>query len=244
MRMYIFQAYKGSIIPVESLAVPTYSIQDITLNPTENIIKYACNNSASISSSTYLKSLLLSKSKQQDVIQSKIKVAFGGHFLEFECSEPLELSSPDLECKGYIQKSMLSVKLKSKLSASVAASEDNHKAQSVFQYLYSSNRVAVIQTLGEEAADMMLVTADGLSAGSVQLLHPSDANFMALMFRLKKIEVEPVTLPEGGLVQCIPSEYSFQPIDEEVEGGLMEKRGFWDANAFEAWRRKDVSGSG
>lgn len=222
---------------MESLATQTYSVDDKNVQPSENIVQSTPQNSALVPSSVYLRSLLLPlKSKPQDALQSILQVTLGGQLLHFECSEPLDIPS-ELQCKGYLQKSMMSVKLKPKLTVTVTS--DGHSSQSVLQYLYTSNRVAVLQT--SDAADMLLLSADSLSAGSLQHLHASDANFLALMFRLRKLEVEPVTMPEGGLAEYIPTDLSFEPgISDEKE--FPDKRGFWDANALEAWRRKDNIG--
>ncbi len=188
-------------------------------------------------SSVYLKSFLItSKSKVPDIVpHSLLQINLGGQLLDFECSDPLEISS-ELQCKGYIYKYVLTVKLKSKMTLTVTS--ESLECQSLLQYLYTSNRVAVIQS--QNASDMLLLSADSLSAGSLQHLQASDANFLSLMFRLKKLEVEPATIPEGGLADYIPTDFNFVENDESME--LATKRGFWDANALETWRRKDTTG--
>ena len=167
-----------------------------------------------------------------------LTVAFKDENVRFECSEPIENCPINLTCKGYLVRTAFSLKLEFKSVFTVTTNEAS--GQSILKYLRASNRTAVIQTTDTD--ETFLLTADSACVGSVQRLAAGDAHFLSLMFKLKKVELE----PEQSVQDAV--EVEGHEINEFAAGHSVDAESckkepcFWDANALEAWRMRDSAG--
>ena len=177
------------------------------------------------SSVALLRSILNStKSKTTDPPGQQtmsLHVNMNSSILEFEFSHPLLLGFP-ITCKYFMDRTSVNIKLRARETCSLTS---NHElSQTVLKYLYTSNKVAVLHS--DEAEDTMILSADSLTVGTLQILETSDANFLELMIKLRKIEVD-------DKLTCHSSEDDLR---------LCDRKGFWDVNALEAWRTSNPIG--
>ena len=192
------------------------------------ILRSSSDNQCSLPTTAVLRSFLEAAVTEAEEVNEDMIISFDGVPVKFECSE-IHPATGNLVCKGYARKTMLSLKMRYKEEMSVWSG--GPEATSVLNYIYLNNRVAVMT--GSDDMIVLLTANDG-ARGVVQVLDPSDSNFLACLLKLKRFHVEAPALPARCLAGLEDIDTPVSEVRDESSG-----QGFWDANALEKWRIPD-----